>query len=67
LEIVLEKTGGLEVCFLSYNEALSDVGSHFQRDLDLELKRIQMNCTGHFILVKRSVIEVLKMDPELTL
>ncbi len=50
LEIVLEKTKGLEVGFLVYNAALSDVGSHFQRDLNFELKRIDINCKGPFVL-----------------
>ena len=44
LSIVLEKTKGLEVGFLVYNAALADVGSHFQRDLDFELKRMAINC-----------------------
>ena len=50
LEIVLEKTKGLEVGFLVYNAALADVGSHFQRNLDFELKRIDINCKGPFVL-----------------
>ncbi len=50
LEIVKEKTKGLEVGFLVYNAALADVGSHFQRDLAHELKRIAINCTGPFVL-----------------
>ncbi len=50
LEIVLEKTKGLEVGFLVYNAALADVGSHFQRNLEFELKRIDINCKGPFVL-----------------
>ncbi len=50
LDVVLEKTAGLEVGFLVYNAALADVGSHFQRDLDFELKRMAVNCKGPFVL-----------------
>ena len=50
LEIVLDKTRGLEVGFLVYNAALADVGSHFQRNLEFELKRIDINCKGPFVL-----------------
>lgn len=50
LEIVIEKTKDLEIGFLVYNAALADVGSHFQRDLEFELKRIAINCTGPFVL-----------------